>query len=148
MKNAMIILVAALIAGCSGGVWPGTPKVRATAKSLVGRWDAVPKPHYDESPGAREMTGPGLERVHLLYAFNSDQTYVMTMNSSVGNIAALKQQGSLNGKWKVVEIKGDTLIIELPEEDLKPRVTVVFQTKDRCTYDPGNDEVLVLMRAR
>jgi hypothetical protein len=72
----------------------------------------------------------------------------MSVRSSVGNIAALKQQGSINGTWKVVDVQGNTLIIELPEGDLKPRVTVVFQTEDRCTYDTGNDEVLVLTRAR
>jgi hypothetical protein len=147
MKNATIILVIALLSGCSGGVWPGKSKVRATAQTLVGRWDAIPKGVYDESPGARELTGPGLERAHLRYVFNSDQTYVMSLDSSVGNIAALKQHGSINGTWKVVDIQGNTLIIELPEDDLKPRVTVVFQTKDRCIYDTGNDEVLVLTRA-
>ena len=72
----------------------------------------------------------------------------MSVHSSVGNIAALKQQGSINGNWKVVDIHGNTLIIELPEDDLRPRVTVVFQTEDRCTYDPGNNEVVVLTRAR
>jgi hypothetical protein len=148
MKNAMIILVIVLLSGCSGGAWSGRSKVRATAKTLVGRWDAVPKVVYDESPGAREVTGPGLERAHFRCVFNSDQSYVMSVHSSVGNIAALEQHGSIKGTWKVVDIKGNTLIIELPEDDLKPRVTVVFQTKDRCTYDPGNDEVLVLTRAR
>jgi hypothetical protein len=148
MKNAMIILVIAQLSGCSGGAWPGRSKVRATAQTLVGRWDAVPKAAYDESPGARELTGPGLERAHFRCVFNSDQTYVMSVQTSVGNIEALKQQGSIKGTWKVVDIKGNKLIIELPEDDLKPRVTVVFQTEDRCTYDPGNDEVLVLMRAR
>jgi hypothetical protein len=72
----------------------------------------------------------------------------MSVHSSVGNIAEQKQQGSIDGTWKVVEIQGDTLIIELPEDDLKPHVTVVFQTKNRCTYDTGNGEVLVLTRAR
>jgi hypothetical protein len=147
MKNAMIVLVIALL-GCTGGAWPGRSMVRASAQSLVGRWDAVPKGVYDESPGTREVTGPGLERVHFRYVFNSDQTYVMSVQSSVGNIAALKQQGSINGTWKVVDIQGNTLIIELPEDDLRPRVTVVFQTEDRCTYDTGNDEVFVLTRAR
>jgi hypothetical protein len=79
---------------------------------------------------------------------NSDQTYVMSVHSSVGKIAALKQQGSINGTWKVVDIQGNALVIELPVDDLKPRVTVVFQTEDRCTYDTANDEVLVLTRAR
>jgi hypothetical protein len=65
MKSAIIILVIALLAGCSGGVWPGTSKLRATAQALVGRWDAVPKGVYDESPGAREVIGPGLERAHF-----------------------------------------------------------------------------------
>jgi hypothetical protein len=148
MKDVIIVLVIALLAGCSGGVWPGTSKVRATAQTLVGRWDAVPKPAYDESPGARELTGPGLERAHFRYVFNRDQTYVMSVHSSVGNIAALEQHGSINGIWKVVDIRGNTIIIELPEEDIKPRVTVVFQTEDRCTYDPGNEEVMVLSRAR
>jgi hypothetical protein len=148
MKNAIIILVIALLSGCSGGAWPGRAKVRATAQTLVGRWDAVPKSVYDESPGAREVAGPALERAHFRYVFNSDQTYVMSVHSSVGNIAALNQQGSINGTWKVVDKQGNTLIIELPVDDLKPRVTVVFQTEDRCIYDTGNDEVFVLTRAR
>jgi hypothetical protein len=148
MKIALMILVIALLSGCSGGVLPSRSKVRATAQTLVGRWDAVPKGVYDESPEAREVTGPGHERVHFRYVFKSDQTYVMSVDSSVGNIAALKQQGSINGTWKVVDIQGNTIIIELPVDDLKPRVTVVFQTEDRCTYDTGNDEVFVLTRAR
>jgi hypothetical protein len=144
----MIILIVALLSGCSGGALPGRSKVRATAQTLVGRWDAVPKGVYDESPGAREVTGPGGEKAHFRYVFNSDQTYVMSVHSSVGNIAALNQQGSINGTWKVVGRKDNTLIIELPEGDLKPRVTVVFQTEDRCTYDTGNDDVMVLSKAR
>jgi hypothetical protein len=148
IKNAIVIIVMALLTGCSGGMRPGRSKVQATAQSLVGRWDAVPKDVYDESPGAREVTGPGLERAHFRYVFNSDQTYVMSVHSSVGKIAALEQHGSINGMWKVVDIQGNRLIIELPEHDLKPRITVAFQTEDRCTYDMGNEEVLILTRAR
>ena len=79
---------------------------------------------------------------------NSDQTYVMSVQTAVGNSEALKLQGSIQGTWKVVDIQGNALVIELPVDDLKPRVTVVFQTEDRCTYDTANDEVLVLTRAR
>jgi hypothetical protein len=32
MKNAIIILIIALLSGCSGGVWPSRSKVRATAR--------------------------------------------------------------------------------------------------------------------
>jgi hypothetical protein len=147
-KRAILALIVAVATGCSGGVFPGGPAVKASGQMLVGRWSMVPKGIDDENPGVQEVSGAAGESARFRLVFNSDQTYEQSVETKIALAPVLNQKGSIKGTWKVVEARDNTLIIELPDGDLRPQVKIRFQSKDRCVYDQGEGEgeVLVLTR--
>jgi hypothetical protein len=132
--------------GCSGGLLPGRPRVKATGQTLIGRWAMVPKGVDDETPGVQEVSGAAGESARFRFVFNSDQTYEQSVETKFDPAPVLNKKSSIKGTWKVVEARENKLVIELPDENLVPRVKVEFQSKDRCIYDQGEGEVFVLTR--
>jgi hypothetical protein len=145
-KTAILMGCATMMAGCSQGSWPGHSRFQVDSPTLVGRWSGVPKDVADGFPDAQEVKGPAGEIARFRWEFKNDQTYKTSVEAKVGNTSQLDRRGSVKGTWRVVEIRGNTLTIELPVQDLRPRVKVVFESKDRCLLDQGDGEVFVLTR--
>jgi hypothetical protein len=135
----LVLLVAA--SGCSG-----RPQVEASAKVLVGRWSMVPKGLEDEADETGKMRPVPGQSIAFQMVFNAEGTYEQSVDSRFDPAPVLNQKGSIKGKWRVAEARGNTLIVELPEPDLVARVKVEFQSKDRCIYNVGEEEAFVLTR--
>jgi hypothetical protein len=145
--NRVLLLIAvALLAGCSKGKLSGNQQPQVTSETLIGRWSVLPKDLADENPGAHDVRGPAGEITKLRWQFKKDQTFEMSVDSKVGQVPDLDRKATGTGTWKVLEVRGDTLVIELSRKTAVGRVTVIFQSQDRCTYDAGDSEVLVLTR--
>ena len=144
-KSALLVAVVALVAGCSKWKPYGNQPPQVTPETLIGRWSVLPKELADENPGAHDMKGPAGEITKLRWQFKKDQTFEMSVDARVGH-PELDRKATQTGTWKVLEIRGDTLVIELSRRIEVGRVTVVFQSQDRCTYEGGDGEVLVLTR--
>ena len=145
-RKGAILVYSVVLASCSPGGSNGSPRLQVTPETLLGRWIALPKELADETPGVMEVKGPARETAKFRWEFKKDRTYEMSVEAKVANIPALARQGKVSGIWKVVETRGNTLTIELPIEDFSTRVKVVFESKDKCIYDAGEGEVMVLNR--
>jgi len=145
-KSALLIAAVAMLAGCSKGNLPGNQQPQVTSETLIGRWSVLPKDVADENPGAHDVRGPAGEITKFRWQFKKDQTFEMSVDAKVGQVPELDRKATGSGTWKVLEVRGDTLVIELSRSIAVGRVTVVFQSQDRCTYDAGDGEVLVLTR--
>jgi len=145
-KSALLVAAVAMLAGCSKWNLSGNQQPQVTSETLIGRWSVLPKDVADENPGEHDVKGPAGEITKLRWQFKKDQTFEMSVDSKVGQVPELDRQATHTGTWKVLEVRGDTLVIELSQKIAVGRVTVVFQSHDRCTYDAGDGEVLVLRR--
>ena len=146
MKSALLLAAVAILAGCAKWKLSGNEQPQVTPETLIGRWSVLPKDVADENPGAHEVRGPAGEITKLRWQFKKDQTFEMSVDSKVGQVPELERKATGTGTWRVLEVRGDTLVIELSRKIAVGRVTVVFQSQDRCTYDAGDGEVLVLTR--
>jgi hypothetical protein len=145
-KSALLIAAVAMLVGCSKGNLSGNQQPQVTSETLIGRWSVLPKDLADENPGAHDVRGPAGEVTKLRWQFKKDQTFEMSVDAKVGQVPELDRKATGTGTWKVLEVRGDTLLIELSRKIEVGRVMVVFQSQDRCTYDAGDGEILVLTR--
>jgi hypothetical protein len=145
-KSALLVGAVVMLAGCSKWKLSGNQHPQVTSETLIGRWSVLPKDVADENPGAHDVKGPAGETTKLRWQFKKDQTFQMSGDFTVGQVPELDRKATSTGTWKVLEVRGDTLVIELSQKTTVGRVTVVFQSQDRCTYDAGDGEVLVLTR--
>jgi hypothetical protein len=138
----------AAAAGCSGGLWPGRPAVVASGQLLVGRWGMAPKGLEGEASRNGTISAVPGESFTFQMVFNADQTYEQSVETKMALAPVLNRKDSIKGNWRVAEARANTLVIELPEPDLVPKVKVEFQSKDRCIFDQGEGEVFVLTRIK
>jgi hypothetical protein len=145
-KSALLFVAVAMLAGCSKGNLSRNQQPQVTSDTLIGRWSVLPKDLADENPGADDVRGPAGEITKFRWQFKKDQTFEMSVDAKVGRVPELDRKATSSGTWKVLEVRGDTLVIELSRKIAVGRATVVFQSQDRCTYDAGEGEVFVLTR--
>jgi hypothetical protein len=145
-KSAPLVVAVAILAGCSRGKLSGNQPPQVSSETLIGRWSVLPKDLADENPGAHDVLGPAGEVTKLRWQFKKDQTFEMSVDSKVGRVPELDRKATGTGTWKVLEVRSDTLVIKISRKNTVDRVTVVFQSQDRCIYDAGDGEVLVLTR--
>jgi hypothetical protein len=147
-KSAILAAFVAFLASCSGETGHDRPRIEVTADSLVGRWRAVPKDVAVETPDGQDMKGALGETIKFRWEFKNDQTCTMSTEVDSRIVPVPGSSATVPATWKVVEVRGDTLIIELSRKVGQPaaRVNVVFESKDKCLYNGGEDEVMVLTR--
>jgi hypothetical protein len=148
-KNVIIAGLVALLAGCSNETRNGpVQRIEATGETLVGRWSALPKSVADENPGGHEARGALGETIRFRWEFRDDQSFTSSSEVKSEIVPVPGGSGLVRGTWKVVEVRGNTLIIEVSSErgGSAARATIVFESHERCLMDVGDDEVLVLTR--
>jgi hypothetical protein len=154
VRSSVLACVLILLVGCAPLKRLGHARFQATPESLVGRWSVVDKDTDEENPGAKEMKAHPLGgSAAIIYEFKADHTAILSTKVKYGIIPAPEQNATSQGKWNVVDVNGDSLIIEFNEiaPGVRPRAKVIFENKDRCTYRAANSddeepEVLVLTR--
>src|SRR5258708_27569761 len=91
--------------------------------TLVGRWRAVTKGDADEGNAIRDARSPTGETVAFRFEFRADCSFEESaeMTGGLAEVAMPRLLGKhvVRGTWTVVEVEGDTLIIELPDPKLK-----------------------------
>ena len=127
-----------------------------SAETLIGRWRAVTKDDADEGNATRDARGPTGETIAFRYEFKADHTFETSVEIQGGLqaklIPQLAEKHAVRGKWRVVEVGRNTLIIEFPDSKLTragfpaPPGKVVFETKDRCLLDADGEDATVLTR--
>jgi hypothetical protein len=142
------------VAFCPGCV--GKPLDPISAETLIGRWRAVTKDDADKGNATRDARGATGETIAFRYEFKADHTFETSVEIQGGLQAKLVPQlagkHAVRGKWSVIEVGRDTLIIEFPDSKLTragfaaPRIKVVFETKDRCLFDADGEDAMVLTR--
>jgi hypothetical protein len=146
MMRASLVAIVAFLAGCSEATRHGDPSLRVTPETLIGRWSALPKDVADEEPGTRDSTGALGETIAFRWEFRADHTLSTSADVKSGLIPMPEVHGGVTATWKVLKFQGNTLTIEMPKEGMRPRATVVFESKDKCILDCGEGEILVLTR--
>jgi len=151
VRNAIVILAfVALLAGCSKGKDLTQQQFQVTAETLIGRWSAVPKDLTAENPGASDARGAAGEVIKQRWDFKADQSFEMSVDASLGAMAGPALKNKVVGTWRVLTLQGHKLTLELSRpaggRQETAQVTIVFESKDRCTYDAGDGELLVLYR--
>jgi hypothetical protein len=137
------------MASCSNGTQNGPlPRIEVTGETLVGRWSALPKAEVEENPGGHEARGALGETIKFRWEFRNDQSCTFSSEVKGQIVPAPGASGTVTGTWKVLEIRGDTLIIEISSErgGVAGRTTIVFESRDRCLMHTVDDEVVVLTR--
>ena len=93
-----------------------------SGETLIGRWRAVTKDDADEGNATRDARGPTGETIAFRYEFKADHTFETSVEIQGGLQAKLMPQlagkHAVRGKWSVVEVTRDTLIIEFPDSKL------------------------------
>jgi len=148
-RNVILAGLVALLAGCSNETRNRpVQRTEVTGETLVGRWSAAPKSLADANPGGHEMRGALGETIKFRWEFRNDQSFTSSSEVKSNIVPAPGGSGLVRGTWKVVEVRGDTLIVEFSSERGSPaaRATIVFESPDRCLMDVGDDEGLVLTR--
>jgi hypothetical protein len=148
LRSGILAAFVALLASCSNDKGPGRPRLEVTAESLVGRWRALPKAEAGEIPEGQDMKGSLGETIKFRWEFKNDQTCTMSTDVNSGIVPVPGSSGTLTATWKVLEVRGDTLTIELSRQGggRAPQVKIVFENKDKCLYNAGEDEAMVLTR--
>jgi hypothetical protein len=151
VRNAIAMLVfVGLLAGCSKGKDLTQQQFQVTAETLIGRWSAVPKDVVAENPGAHDARGAAGEIIKRRWEFKADQSFEMSVDASVGAMAAPALRNKVVGTWRVLTPHGNRLTLELSRpaggRQETAQVTIVFETKDKCTYDAGDGGLLVLSK--
>jgi hypothetical protein len=151
-KSAILIWIVVCLVGCA---WMSRDPI--SAETLIGRWRAVTKVDADEGNATSDIRTVTGETVAFRYDFKADHSYESSLELTGGLMPLMPQvagKHAVRGTWKVVEVRRDTLTVELPDPELAAaghpaiRVKVVFQTKDRCVLGADSDEALVLTRLR
>jgi hypothetical protein len=148
-KNAIVAGLAALLATCSNETRNGPlQRVEVTGETLVGRWSALPKAEADENPGGHEARGALGETIKFRWEFQNDQSCTFSSEVKGQIVPAPGGSATVTGTWKVVEARGDTLLIEISSEGgrFAGPATIVFESHDRCRMHTKGDEGLVLTR--
>jgi hypothetical protein len=122
-----------------------------SAETLIGRWRAVTKVDAEDGGPHRDARTPTGDTVAFRYEFKPDHSCEFSSEIKGGLISKVPQfvgKHATRGTWNVVEVGRDTLIVEFHNAGgLAPRVKLVFQTKDRCVFNPDDpEEALVLTR--
>jgi hypothetical protein len=148
IRNFIVMLAfVALLAGCSKGKGLTQQQLQVTAETLIGRWSAVPK---DLAAGGPDVRGAAGEVIKQRWEFKADQSFEMSVDASLGAMAGPALKNKVVGTWRALMPRGDTLTLELSRpaggQQVTAQVTIVFQSKDKCTYDAGDGELLVLSR--
>ena len=151
VRNSIVMLAfVVLLAGCSRGKDLTQQQFQVTAETLIGRWSAVPKDLAAENPGAPDARGAAGEVIKLRWDFKADQSFEMSVDASLGAMAGPALKNKVVGTWRVLTLQGDKLTLELSRpaggRQETAQVTIVFESKDRCTYDAGDRGELVLSR--
>ncbi|HEV3162704.1 MAG TPA: hypothetical protein VGZ22_01590 [Isosphaeraceae bacterium] len=146
MMRACLIAIVVFLAGCSEATRHGDRSLRVAPETLIGRWSALPKDVADEEPGTRDSTGALGERIAFRWEFRADHTMVTYADVKSGPVPVPEVHGAVTTTWKVLEVRGNTLTIEMPQAGLRPRATIVFESKDKCHFDCGEGQVMVLTR--
>ena len=151
MSRAILIWTVAFCPGCAG-----KPLDAISAETLIGRWRAVTKDDADQGNATRDARGATGETIAFRYEFKADHTFETSVEIQGGLqaklIPQLAERHAVRGKWRVVEVGRNTLIIEFPDSNLTragfpaPRGKVIFETKDRCLLDPDGEDAMVLTR--
>src|SRR5438105_1773352 len=133
-KSGILAAFVAFRASCSSETGHDSPRIEVTAESLVGRWRAVPKDVAVETPDGQDMKGALGETVKFSWEFKNDQTCTMSTDVDSGIVPVPGISATVPATWKVLEVRGDTLIIQLSRKggEPAPRVKIVFESKDKC----------------
>jgi hypothetical protein len=149
-RSAILVWIVVCSAGCAGKSLDPI-----SAEILIGRWRAVTKADADEGNVNRDVRTPSGETVAFRYDFKADHSYESSVHLTGGLMPLMPQvagKHAVRGTWNVVEVRRDTLTVELPDPELAaagipaPRIRVVFQTKDRCVFNADSAEAMVLTR--
>ena len=132
--RAILIWTLAFCPGCAR-----KPLDPINAGTLIGRWRAVTKDDADEGNATHDARGATGETIAFRYEFKADHTFAMSSDITGGLQAKLVPQlagkHTARGKWSVVEVGCDTLIVELSAPRPTgagipaPRIKVVFETR-------------------
>jgi hypothetical protein len=107
----------------------------------------VPKDAAVETPDGQDMKGALGETFKFRWEFKNDQTCTMSVDVDPGIVPVPGSSATVPATWKVLEVRGDTLIIELSRKGgPAAQVKIAFESKDKCLYNAGEDEVMVLTR--
>jgi hypothetical protein len=146
-KSGILAALVTILASCSHETGHESPRIEVTAESLVGRWRAVPKDVAAETPDGQDMKGALGETFKFRWEFKNDQTCTMSIDVDSGIVPLPGRSATVPATWKVVEVRGDTLIIEISRNGGPAAQTkIAFESKDKCLYNAGEDEVMVLTR--
>jgi hypothetical protein len=149
-RSTIPVWIVVCLVGCTG---KSLDPIKA--ETLIGRWRAVTKDDADEGNATRDASTPSGETVAFRYEFKPDHTYETSVELTGGLMPLMPQvagKHAVRGTWNVVEVGRDTLTVELPDPKLAAagfpahQVKVVFQTKDRCVFNAGSAEAMVLTR--
>ena len=148
-KNAIVAGLMVLLASCSNETQNGPrQRTEVTGETLVGRWSALPKAEADENPGGHEARGALGETIKFRWEFRNDQSCMFSSEVKGQIVPAPRGSATVSGTWKVLEVRGDTLLIEIASEGgrFAGPATIVFESRDRCLMHASDDEGLVLTR--
>jgi hypothetical protein len=151
IKDSIVMLAfVTLLAGCSKGKGLTQQQLQVTAETLIGRWSAVPKDLAAENSGGPDVRGPAGEVIKQRWEFKADQSFEMSVDASLGAMAGSALKNKVVGTWRALTPRGDTLTLELSQpaggRQVTAQATIVFESKDKCTFDAGDGELLVLSR--
>ena len=139
-----------LLAGCSKGRDLPQQQFQVTAETLIGRWSALPQDLAAENPGGRDARGAAGEVIKQRWEFRANQSFEMSVDAGLGAMSGPALKNKVVGTWRVLTLQGDRLTLELSRPagggQETAQVTIVFESKDRCTYDAGDGGLLVLSR--
>jgi hypothetical protein len=137
-KLTSLVCVLTLVRGCAR---LHRTAIQATPELLVGRWSALPKQDAEQNPRARDIKTPLGQRAEFIYEFRADNTWLTSMKVTPGMLPVPELKRTSRFTWKVVEVQGNTLILEVGDRQSAGRAKIVFESDDRCTYSAeGGDE--------
>jgi hypothetical protein len=148
MKNSILLAILPLLAGCSDGKRFGNPQLRVTPETVIGRWSGLPKDLAGEDPGARDVKDALGQTIALRWEFKADHTFVTSATVDPGIVPLPAMRGTTEGTWKVLQVRGNTVTIELARAGSGGHAMAVFESKDKCIFDGGDGEAVVLTRLR
>src|SRR5437763_1044203 len=71
------------------------------------------------------------------WEFRKDHTCEMSVDANYGIVPVPGVHGTVKSTWKVLEVRGDTLTIELSTPAGPGKATVAFNSMDNALFDAG-----------
>jgi hypothetical protein len=151
IRNFVVMLAfVAQLAGCSNGKGLAPQQLQVTTETLIGRWSAMPKDLAAKNPGGSDVRGAAGEVIKQRWEFKADQSFEMAVDANFGSMAELALKNKVVGTWRALTLRGNTLTLELSRpaggQQETAQTTIVFESTDKCTYDAGDGELIVLSR--